>query len=188
MLALGIPGSGTGAVLLGGLMMWGLNPGPMLFETNPDFAWGLIASLFLANMITLGIALLIIPWLMKILSVPVKIMIPAISVICVVGAYSTSNSMFGVIVMFLAGVLGYLLEKNNYPIAPLLLSMVLAKTLEVNTRRAFIISKGSPMIFFEKPISAVLMVIFFLIICTPIVKAIIKKVKNSKNNSMAQGQ
>lgn len=188
LLALGIPGSGTGAVLLGGLMMWGLNPGPMLFETNPDFAWGLIASLFLANMITLGIALLIIPWLMKILSVPVKIMIPAISVICVVGAYSTSNSMFGVIVMFLSGVLGYLLEKNNYPIAPLLLAMVLAKTLEVNTRRAFIISKGSPMIFFEKPISAVLMIIFFLIICTPIVKAIIKKVKSSKNNSMAQGQ
>ena len=87
LLALGIPGSGTGAVLLGGLMMWGLNPGPMLFISEPEFTWGLIASLFISNLIALAIALCIIPWLIKLLKVPVGIMIPSIVVICFVGEY-----------------------------------------------------------------------------------------------------
>ena len=90
LLALGIPGSGTGAVLLGGLMMWGLNPGPLLFDTNPEFCWSLISSLYLANVFTLLVAILIIPVLINILSVPVKYMIPIITCVCIVGAYSTS--------------------------------------------------------------------------------------------------
>ncbi len=185
LLALGIPGSGTGAVLLGGLMMWGLNPGPLLFTTNPDFVWGLIASLFLSNIITLAIALAIIPFLIQILSVPVKVMIPAITVVCVVGAYSTSNSMYGVIIMFLAGLIGYIMEKNGYPTAPLILAVVLAKLLEVNVRRAFILSQGSVSAFFnfsESPIAATLMYILIAIICVPIAKAIYKKFKKVKVN------
>ncbi|MGE4283945.1 MAG: tripartite tricarboxylate transporter permease [Clostridia bacterium] len=181
LLALGIPGSGTGAVLLGGLMMWGLNPGPLLFTTNPDFAWGLISSLFLANFITLAIALLIIPFLITLLSVPVGLMIPAITVVCIVGSYSTSNSIFGVVVMFLAGVIGYIFKKTDYPVAPLVLSVVLSKILEVNVRRAFIISEGSISIFFEKPIAAVFMVVLFIFILTPIVKPIIRKIKDRKS-------
>lgn len=180
LLALGIPGSGTGAVLLGGLMMWGLNPGPLLFTKSPDFAWGLIASLFLANLLTLGIALLIIPFLIKILSVPVKYMIPCITVVCIVGAYSTSNSMYGVLIMLLSGVLGYILDKNKYATAPMLLSFVLAPLLESNMRKAFITSQGSIKIFFEKPISCVLILILFAIILTPVVKAVLKKAKAGK--------
>ena len=99
LLALGIPGSGTGAVLLGGLMMWGLNPGPLLFDTNPEFCWGLISSMYVANIFTLLVAILVIPFLIKILSVPVKYMIPIITCVCIVGAFSTSNSMYGVIVI-----------------------------------------------------------------------------------------
>ncbi len=179
LLALGIPGSGTGAVLLGGLMMWGLNPGPLLFTKEPEFAWGLIASLFLANLLTLLIALGIIPFLIKILSVPVKYMIPCITVVCFVGAYSTSNSMYGVLVMMLSGIVGNFLNKNDYSVAPMLLSFVLAPILESNMRKAFIISQGSVSIFFEKPISCVLLAVLFGIILFPIVKTVIRKVKKA---------
>lgn len=175
LLALGIPGSGTGAVLLGGLMMWGLNPGPLLFTNEPDFTWGLIASLFLSNILALIIAIALIPCLLKILSVPVKFMIPIITVVCVVGSYSSSYSMYGVLIMFLSGIISYLLQKNNYPTAPMLLSFVLAPLLESNMRKAFIISGGSLDIFFTRPITCVLMIIFFAIILVPIVKGIVKK-------------
>ncbi|MCI8650496.1 MAG: tricarboxylate transporter [Anaerotruncus sp.] len=183
LLALGIPGSGTGAVLLGGLMMWGLSPGPMLFINEADFAWGLIASLFLANLLTLLIALGIIPILIRILSVPVRFMIPCITTICVVGAYSTSNSMYGVIVMFISGVIGYILDKNQYSTAPMLLAFVLAPLLESNMRKAFTVSQGNPLVFVDfagHPIAATLMLIFFVILCVPIVKFILRKVKANK--------
>jgi putative tricarboxylic transport membrane protein len=170
LLALGIPGSGTGAVLLGGLMMWGLQPGPLLFQNDPDFCWGLIASLFLSNLLTLAIAVAVIPFLLKILSVPIKYMIPIITVVCVVGAYSTSNSMYGVVVMFLSGIFGYLLDKNGFPSAPMLLAFVLSPLLENNMRKAFILSSGSVSIFFTRPITLVLMVIFFGLIIASLIK------------------
>ncbi|MEA5031867.1 MAG: tripartite tricarboxylate transporter permease [Sphaerochaeta sp.] len=173
LLALGIPGSGTGAVLLGGLMMWGLNPGPLLFTNSPDFAWGLIASLFLANIVTLVIAWGVIPFLIKILSVPTKLMIPIITVVCVVGSYSTSNSMYGVLIMFLSGVMGYVLTKCEYQTAPVLLAFVLAPLLESNMRKAFIISQGSLDIFFQKPISLVFIIILIAIMVFPVVRPLL---------------
>ena len=186
LLALGIPGSGTGAVLLGGLMMWGLNPGPLLFVNEPDFAWGLIASLFLANLITLAIAWGVIPFLIKILSVPTKLLIPCITVVCIVGSYSTSNSMYGVLVMFLSGILGYVMQKSRYATPPVLLAFVLAPLLESNMRKAFIISRGSLNIFFAKPISLVLMIALFAILLFPVVRpALVKagliKIKEPKS-------
>lgn len=177
LLALGIPGSGTGAVLLGGLMMWGLSPGPLLFENEPEFCWGLIASLFMSNILTLIVAICVIPFLVKILSVPVKYMIPIITVVCVVGAYSTSNSMYGVLVMFLSGIVGYLLDKNGFPAAPMLLSFVLAPILESNMRKAFIISGGSLNIFFTRPITCVLMIIFIGIILVSALRPLLLKRK-----------
>ncbi|MDY4610312.1 MAG: tripartite tricarboxylate transporter permease, partial [Sphaerochaetaceae bacterium] len=171
--ALGIPGSGTGAVLLGGLMMWGLNPGPLLFTNSPDFAWGLIASLFLANILTLMISWGVIPFLIKILSVPTKVLIPCITAICFVGAYSTSNSLYGVVVMFLSGVFGYVVGKSGYSTAPMLLAFVLAPMLESNLRKAFIISQGSLDIFFIKPISCVLILILFAIVLFPLIKSLL---------------
>jgi putative tricarboxylic transport membrane protein len=184
LLALGIPGSGTGAVLLGGLMMWGLNPGPMLFTTHPDFTWGLIASLFLANIITLAIAFIIIPILVQILTVPISLMIPVIATICVVGSYSTTNSMYGVLIMFLAGVLGHIMNKLKYPTAPLVLAIVLSKIFEVNLRRSFLISGGSPFIFFQKPISCVLMIIFMIFILVPVYKAIRRRMSLKKGENI----
>ena len=97
-----------------------------------------------------------------------------------VGSYSSSYSMYGVLIMFLSGILGYLLVKNDYPTAPMLLSFVLAKLLESNMRKAFIISGGSLGIFFTRPITCVLMLIFLAFICTPVVKAVLKKARASK--------
>lgn len=175
LLALGIPGSGTGAVLLGGLMMWGLNPGPLLFTNSPEFAWGLIASLFLANLITLMISWGVIPFLVKILSVPTRLMIPVITVVCIVGSYSTSNSMYGVLIMFASGVLGYILSETGYNTAPAVLSFVLAPLLESNMRKAFIISQGSLKIFVEKPISLVFILILLITICFPLIRVALVK-------------
>ncbi|MDR1931591.1 MAG: tripartite tricarboxylate transporter permease [Spirochaetales bacterium] len=177
LLALGIPGSGTGAVLLGGLIMWGLTPGPLLFSKSPDFAWGLIASLYLANLVALAISAGIIPFLVKILSVPVKLMIPLITVVCFVGSYSSSNSMYGVCIMLASGVLGYILDRNKYPIAPMLLAFVLAPMLESNMRKAFIISGGSVDIFFSRPISLAFLFIMMALILFPVIKAIIRALR-----------
>ncbi|SFN73927.1 tripartite tricarboxylate transporter permease [Proteiniclasticum ruminis] len=184
LLALGIPGSGTGAVLLGGLMMWGLNPGPLLFQNEPEFAWGLIASLFISNIITLTIAILVIPFLTKIISVPTRYMIPIITVVCFVGAYSTTYSMYGVFVMLASGILSYFLQKNDYPVAPMLLSFVLAPLLESNMRKAFIISGGSLNIFFTRPITLVLMIVFISIIVVPVLRSILSKFGVKKNQSV----
>lgn len=183
LLALGIPGSGTGAVLLGGLMLWGLNPGPLLFTNSPDFAWGLIASLFLANIITLAIAWGVIPFMIKVLSVPTKLMIPAITVVCIVGSYSTSNSMYGVLIMFISGVLGFILNSTGYSTAPAVLSFVLAPLLESNMRKAFIISQGSVGIFFAKPISLVFMTILIVILLFPVVRLVLGKLGFSKKKA-----
>ena len=180
LLALGIPGSGTGAVLLGGLMMWGLNPGPLLFDTNPEFCWGLISSMYVANVFTLLVAILVIPFLIKILSVPVKYMIPIITCVCIVGAYSTSNSMYGVLIMFLSGIVGYLLDKNGFSTAPMLLAFVLAPMLEKNMRKAFIASQGSLEIFVDSPLKLVLLAVFLVLVLTPVVKSILRKMKAKK--------
>ena len=180
LLALGIPGSGTGAVLLGGLMMWGLNPGPLLFDTNPEFCWGLISSMYVANIFTLLVAILVIPFLIKILSVPVKYMIPIITCVCIVGAYSTSNSMYGVLIMFLSGIVGYLLDKNGFSTAPMLLAFVLAPMLEKNMRKAFIASQGSLEIFVDSPLKLVLLAVFLVLVLTPVVKSILRKAKAKK--------
>jgi len=177
LLALGIPGSGTGAVLLGGLIMWGLTPGPLLFTKSPDFAWGCIASLYVANILTLVVALFCIPLLVKVLAIPLRLIIPMVLVVCCAGSYATVNSMYGVLVMLLSGVFGYFLSKYKYPIAPMLLAYVLAPMLEDNMRKSLIISRGNVSIFFTRPISLVLMIIFFFFILLPVIKLVYKKVK-----------
>lgn len=175
LLALGIPGSGTGAVLLGGLMMWGLNPGPLLFVNEPDFTWGLIASLFFSNIFALVVAVSVIPFLIKILTVPIRFLIPVVITICVVGAYSSSFSMYGVLVMLISGIVCYFLAKAGYPTAPMILSFVLASLLESNMRKAFIVSGGSLDIFVQRPISCALTIVFLIFVGTPIIRALIRR-------------
>lgn len=164
LLSLGIPGSGTSAVLLGGLMMWGLQPGPLLFQTRPDFVWGLISSMYICNLMAVAVAILIIPFLMQILRVPSSFLIPIIAVICVVGAYSVNNSMFDIWLMLMFGIMGYLLKIAGYPIAPLILAFVLTPRLEGSIRQSFDISNGDPRIFVSSPISVTLLAIMLAIV------------------------
>ncbi|MFM7971683.1 MAG: tripartite tricarboxylate transporter permease, partial [Betaproteobacteria bacterium] len=127
MLTLGVPGSPTAAVLLGGLLIWGLQPGPMLFVEQKDFVWGLIASMYLGNVVGLIVVLTTVPWWAAILRIPFSIIAPVIIVICAIGAYTVNNSMFDVIMMMVFGVFGYLFKKLKYPLAPLVLALVLGK-------------------------------------------------------------
>ncbi|WP_180952234.1 tripartite tricarboxylate transporter permease [Lachnoclostridium edouardi] len=183
LLTLGIPGGSTTAVLLGGLMMWGLRPGPTLFTDNPDFVWPLIASMYLGNIICLLIAFLCIPLLVKAIKVPNAILIPVITAICVMGAYSTSNNMFDVYFMLGAGVVGYLMKVSQIPSAPLLLTFVLAPMLEKYVRQSFDMTRGDISIFFRGGICWFFIIMTILMCTFPVLKSVWDKTK--KSNSAA---
>lgn len=179
LLSLGIPGSGTAAVLLGGLLMWGLKPGPQLFKEEPDFVWGLIASMYVANIICIIIATVVIPFLVNILTIPSGIMAPIIMTLCVVGSYSVNNNIFDVFVMLFAGILAHIFNSNDYPVAPLLLAFVLTPRLEQSFVQAFQISGGSASIFISRPISLGLLVCIILFTVFPIFTKNIKARKTT---------
>jgi putative tricarboxylic transport membrane protein len=152
MLTLGIPGSPTAAVLLGGLLIWGLQPGPMLFVEQKDFVWGLIASMYIGNVVGLIVVLTTVPWWAAILRVPFTVIGPVIIVICAIGAYTVNNSMFDVYTMMVFGVLGYLFKKLKYPLAPMVLALVLGDMAESSFRQAMLLSQGSLSIFWSNPL------------------------------------
>ncbi len=149
MLALGIPGSPTAAVLLGGLLIWGLQPGPLLFVEQKDFVWGLIASMYLGNLAGLLIVLTCVPLFAAILRVPFSIIAPIIVVICAIGAYSVHSAMLDIWLMMIFGVVGYLFKKLDYPLAPLVLALVLGDRAEDSFRQAMLIAQGDLAIFFS---------------------------------------
>ncbi|MCU0772915.1 MAG: tripartite tricarboxylate transporter permease [Ideonella sp.] len=165
MLTLGIPGSPTAAVLLGGLLIWGLQPGPMLFVEQKDFVWGLIASMYLANIAGLIVVLTTVPWWAGILRIPFTIIGPVIIVICAIGTYTVNNSMLDVWLMLVFGVLGYLFKKLKYPLAPLVLALVLGDMAESSFRQAMLLSQGSLSIFWANPLvgSLVALALFMLV-------------------------
>jgi TctA family transporter len=159
MLSLGVPGSPTAAVLLGGLLIWGLQPGPMLFVEQKEFVWGLIASMYLGNLVGLIVVLTCVPIFAAILRVPFSIIAPLILVLCAIGAYSVHSSTFDVILMLVFGVVGYLLKKCNYPLAPLVLAIVLGDKAEEAFRQSLLGSQGSLGIFFSNPLVSTIMVL-----------------------------
>jgi putative tricarboxylic transport membrane protein len=172
MLTLGIPGSATTAIMLGGLMMWGLRPGPLLFEKNPQFVWGLIASQYIANVMLLILSTAFIPLFVRALRVPYGILMPLIVVFCVTGAYSLKNSVWDVGQMLVFGVVGYLMKKLGYSPAALVLALVLGPLAERALRQSLIISDSGAGIFFTRPISAVLMVLALAAIAVPVYKGL----------------
>src|SRR3954462_2500948 len=159
MLSLGVPGSPTAAVLLGGLLIWGLQPGPMLFVEQKEFVWGLIASMYLGNLVGLFVVLTCVPIFAAILRVPFSIIAPVILVICAIGAYSVHNSSFDVVMMLVFGILGYLLKKCNYPLAPLVLAIVLGDKAEEAFRQSLLGSQGSLGVFFSNTLVGTIMVL-----------------------------
>ena len=172
MLTLGIPGSATTAIMLGGLMMWGLRPGPLLFEKNPEFVWGLIASQYIANIMLLVLSTAFIPLFVRALRVPYAILMPIIIVLCVTGAYSLKNNLFDVGQMLVFGALGYAMKKLGYSPAALVLALVLGPLAERALRQSLIISDAGLSILFMRPISAVLTVVALLAVLVPAVLAI----------------
>src|SRR4249920_2981793 len=142
MLALGIPGSGTAAILLGGLMVWGLNPGPLLFVEHKDFVWGLIASMYLGNIVGLVMVLSTVPVFAAVLRVPFAAIAPMIVVSCAIGAYAIQNAMFDIWLMLGFGVVGYVFKKIGIPLAPFTLALVLGSRAEDAFRLSMIGAEG----------------------------------------------
>ena len=152
MLTLGVPGSPTAAVLLGGLLIWGLQPGPLLFVEQKDFVWGLIASMYLGNIAGLIVVLTCVPLFAAILRIPFAIVAPVIMVICAIGAFTVHNSLFDVWMMIVFGIMGYVFKKLDYPLAPLVLAIVLGDRAEASFRQAMLVSQGDMSIFFSTPL------------------------------------
>ncbi len=170
MLTLGIPGSPTTAILLGGMVIWGLEPGPMLFVDHKDFVWGLIASLYAANLFALIINIAFIPLFIRVLKTPFTILAPIIFVLCLIGGYAPTQDLHDIWLMLLFGIMGYLMRKLDYPMAPVVLAIVLGPLAEPAMRQSLLISNGSFAIFFERPMSAAIMTVAILMFALPIFK------------------
>ena len=171
MITLGIPGSPTAAVMLGGLIIWGLQPGPMLFKERPDFVWGLIASMYTGNIIGVLMVLAFVPFFAAILRVPFAILTPLIVVVCAIGAYAVHSNMIDIWYMVIFGVVGYVFKKLDYPLAPLVLALVLGDHAENALRQSLIMSQGSLGIFVSRPIAGVITALAFLFFALPAITA-----------------
>lgn len=168
LLTLGIPGSGTTAILMGALMMYNVQPGPLLFEDHPQVAWGLIASMFIGNLMLLILNLPLVKVFAKIIETPKKYLIPIIIAISIFGVYAVQVSTYDLLLLLGCGVLGYFLSKNDYPIAPLVLGLVLGPMIENNMRRALTISDGDYSLFFTRPLSLTFLIVTALWLLIPV--------------------
>ncbi len=167
MFALGIPGSGTTAVMLGALIMFGLRPGPALFEQNPDFVWAIIASMYVGNVILLLLNLPLVGVFAFLLRVPYAILYPIILALCIAGVYSQSNSLTDLWLALSFGVLGYFMKRYDYPAAPFILGLVLEPLLENSLRQSLTLSHGSFLPIVTRPIAFALLAITVFIVIAP---------------------
>jgi TctA family transporter len=169
MLALGIPGSGTAAILLGGLMVWGLNPGPLLFVEHKDFVWGLIASMYLGNVVGLVLVLTTVPIFASILRVPFAAVAPMIVVSCAIGAYAIQNAMFDIWLMLGFGVVGYVFKKIGIPLAPFTLALVLGNRAEDAFRLSMIGSGGDMKVFWSNGLVGSITTLAIVLLFWPVI-------------------
>jgi putative tricarboxylic transport membrane protein len=187
LLALGIPASAPLALLLGGLTVYGLQPGPLLFQKNPQFVWTIIASLYIGNVILLILNLPLVGMWVWLTRVPFGILGPAILLLSFVGAYSVRNSMLDVAVSLVFGFLGYWLRKYQWPLAPLLLAFILGPLLENNLIQSLSMSGGSPLIFVHRGLSLALIVGAVVLLATSliIVRYTSRRVREATAEEMA---
>jgi len=167
----------TAAVLLGGLMIWGLQPGPLLFVEKPDFVWGLIASMYLGNIAGLVVVLTCVPLFAAILRVPFSVIAPIIVVVCAIGAYTVHNAIFDVWMMVVFGVMGYAFKKLQYPLAPLVLAIVLGDAAEASFRQAMLVSLGDMTIFFSNKLVGFLTTVALVLLLWPSVTWLLGKAR-----------
>lgn len=177
MIALGIPGSPTSAVMMAGLFILGLQPGPLLFIEHKDFVWGLIASIYLGHLLTFVICLAAVPLLAMIMRTPYAIITPFIVVISIIGSYSLNNSMLDVFITIAFGLIGYWLRKLHYPLAPLVVALVLGDQTERELRKGLIASGGDPTTFITStvgglPLSATMLLLSVVLVLLPLVRGL----------------
>ncbi|WP_134704621.1 tripartite tricarboxylate transporter permease [Ammoniphilus sp. YIM 78166] len=168
LLTLGIPGSGSTAILLSAFIMYNIQPGPLLFQDHPQVAWGLIASMFIGNVMLLVLNMPLVKVFAKIIDTPTKYLLPLIVAFSVFGVYAVQFSTFDLMLLMGCGVAGYFLTKNDFPVAPLVLGLVLGPMIENNMRRALTLSNGDFMIFLQKPISLAFLIVGLLWITIPL--------------------
>jgi putative tricarboxylic transport membrane protein len=182
LLTLGIPGSNTTAILLAALILWGFRPGPLLIQDNPTLFWGLVASMYIGNIMLLILNLPLVPLFAQILRVPYYVLYPAILGVSIVGAYSVSSSLFDVWMLGFFGLLGYVMRKLDFPAAPLVLGLVLGDGLERALRQSLMMSQGDLSILFTRPLSAVMLLITLAIVLMPL----LRKVKDWRLNAAGE--
>ncbi len=178
MLTLGVPGSGTTAVMIGALTLYNITPGPAMFTEQPDIVWGLIAALLIANILLLIMNIPMIGIFTRMLNIPLWFLVPAIAIVSAVGVYAVHSTTFDLMLMVGLGVFGYILRKMNFPMSPLILGFVLGEMLEQNLRRALSISNGNFEILWSSTIAQTLLVLGALVIIIPPVLRIMNKRRN----------
>ena len=182
MLALGIPGSPTAAVLLGGLLIWGLQPGPLLFVEQKDFVWGLIASMYLGNLVGLVVVLSTVPLFASILRIPFSIIAPVIIVICAIGAYTVHSAMLDIWFMLIFGVMGYMFKKLDYPLAPLVLALVLGDKAEDSFRQSMLLSQGELGIMYSNYLVGSITTLALILLFWPLISKGLNLIRPAKKD------
>ncbi|MCX5917638.1 MAG: tripartite tricarboxylate transporter permease, partial [Deltaproteobacteria bacterium] len=175
LLSLGIPSNAVTALLLGALIIHGIQPGPLLIKEHPDIFWGTVASMYLGNILLLVLNLPLIGLWVKVLKVPYPVLFPLILLFCLIGAYSLNNSITDVTIMNIFGLIGYFFRKFRYEAAPLVLALVLGPMMENSLRQSLLLSDGNPLIFLNRPISSVILIIAFLLLAFPLIPWFNKK-------------
>lgn len=177
MLALGIPGGGSTAVMLGALMVHGLRPGPLLFESQPSFVWGFIASMYIGNIILIILNMPLIGVWVSLLRIPYNILMPGIIALSAIGVYATDLSIVDVWVMVAFGIIGYFMKKVGLPLVPLAFGFIIGPLCEKSLRQALTMSRGSFAIFFTRPVSCALLTVAIIALLSPMISSIYKKRK-----------
>jgi putative tricarboxylic transport membrane protein len=176
LLTLGIPGSGATAILLAGFLMWGLQPGPLLMEQNPEFAWGLIASMYLGNIMLLVINVFMIPTFASVARVPFRMLGPIVIVLCVLGTLTVNGSIIEVAIMLGCGVLGFYMRRYGMSPAALVIALVLGPLAEETLRQTMVVSGGDLTIFLERTTSMWLLIAIALLLLIPVFAPLVKRI------------
>lgn len=184
LLTLGIPGDSVTAVMLGALMVQGLQPGPMLFKDNGDLVYTLFSGMILCYIAMLIIGLFAARYFAKVVEIPKAFLTPVILMLCVVGSYAINNNLFDVVIMLVAGIIGYYMQKFDFPASPVVLAIILGPMVESQFRRALTLSNGNYDIFYTRPITLILLILSLLTLLTPIIKKIWQTSKESKDKSL----
>ena len=175
LLTLGIPTSATAAILLSAFQNYGIQPGPLLFQSQPDLVWGLLASLYVGNVLLLILNLPLVGIWVKVLAIPRPLLYGGILVFATLGAYSLHQSVVDLVILYIFGLLGFVMRRWNIPVAPAVIGLILGPLAETQARRALAISQGDPMVFLTQPISAAILGVSLLLLIVPVIVKVARR-------------